>query len=48
MSVHNPLKVLHSHLEVNRTNIAFIGISNWELDAAKMGRFMVVSRPQPD
>lgn len=48
MSVHNPLKVLHSHLEVNRTNVAFIGISNWELDAAKMGRFMVVSRPLPD
>lgn len=48
MSVHNPLKVLHSKLEVNKTDIAFIGISNWELDASKMARFLVINRPIPD
>jgi hypothetical protein len=34
--VHNPLKVLHSKLEVHaEEKVAFIGISNDELDAAK-------------
>lgn len=46
--MHNPLKVLHSRLEVNQTELAFIGISNWELDASKMARFLVVNRPVPD
>ena len=45
-SKHNPLKVLHSKLEFHNPNpIAFIGISNDELDAAKMSRFMVLNRP---
>ena len=48
MSAHNPLKVLHDKLEVNRTKTAFIGISNWELDASKMSRFLVVYRPVAD
>jgi hypothetical protein len=48
LSVHNPLKVLHSRLEVNKTKVAFIGISNWELDASKMARFLVINRPLPD
>jgi len=48
LSVHNPLKVLHAKLEVNKTEIAFIGISNWELDASKMARFLVINRPIPD
>ena len=48
LSVHNPLKVLHSKLEVNQTKVAFIGISNWELDASKMARFLVISRPLPN
>ncbi len=47
ISIHNPLKVLHSHLE-SKNKISFIGISNWELDASKMGRFLVVARPLPD
>jgi len=28
--------------------LAFIGISNWELDAAKMSRFLVIARSNPD
>jgi hypothetical protein len=47
-SIHNPLKVLHSRLETNKKDLAFIGISNWELDAAKMSRFLVISRSNPD
>ena len=47
-SVHNPLKVLHSKLETNNKEIPFIGISNWELDSAKMSRFLVLSRSIPD
>jgi hypothetical protein len=35
-------------LEVGQTDIAFIGISNWELDASKMARFLVIHRPVPD
>jgi hypothetical protein len=38
------LKVLHAKLETNVKKIGFIGISNWELDAAKMSRFLVISR----
>lgn len=48
VSVHNPLKVLHAHLETNHNPLGFIGISNWSLDAAKMSRFLVISRPLPD
>ena len=44
ISPFNPLKVLHSFLELdykdNEANkkIAFVGISNWKLDASKMNR----------
>ena len=40
----NPLKALHAYLELDYKNInieeklAFVGISNWKLDAAKMNR----------
>ena len=39
----NPLKVLHSFLELDykkekEDEIAFVGISNWKLDASKMNR----------
>lgn len=56
----NPLKVLHSLLEprengvgitsydVKPLNVAFVGISNWELDAAKMNRAIHLARPEPD
>jgi hypothetical protein len=48
LSIHNPLKVLHAELEVDQKKVAFIGISNWELDASKMARFLVIHRPIPD
>ena len=48
-SVHNPLKVLHSKLEIHNENkVAFIGISNDELDPAKMSRFLILNRPAPN
>ena len=40
----NPLKALHTYLELDYKNtnldekLAFVGISNWKLDAAKMNR----------
>ncbi|XP_072022893.1 uncharacterized protein [Amphiura filiformis] len=46
----NPLKVLHSLLDPNKTgfpSVAVIGISNWTLDAAKMNRAVILSRPDP-
>ena len=42
-SSQNPLKILHSLLEPAR--VAFIGLSNWSLDAAKMNRAVHASRP---
>jgi len=45
--VHNPLKVLHSKLEDASEQVCFIGISNWELDLAKMSRFLVIERSTP-
>ena len=39
LSPHNPLKVLHSRLEP--PYVAFIGISNWTLDASKMNRVYI-------
>ena len=51
-SPNNPLKVIHSELEydLNEGNkkIAFVGISNWCLDASKMNRGLFLSIPQPD
>ena len=40
ISPNNPLKVIHSQLEYdeNEDKVAFIGISNWTLDASKMNR----------
>ena len=51
-SSNNPLKVLHSELEYDlnegRNKIAFVGISNWKLDASKMNRGIYLSIPEPD
>ena len=49
-SKNNPLKVLHSLLELSDgklPDVAFVGISNWSLDAAKMNRAIHLSRPEP-
>jgi len=48
LSKHNPLKVLHSLLEVENRDIGFVGISNWRLDASKMNRALYLARPDPD
>ena len=50
ISPNNPLKVIHSELEYddNKDKIAFVGISNWVLDAAKMNRAVYLSIPEPD
>ncbi|ETN98782.1 hypothetical protein RFI_38705, partial [Reticulomyxa filosa] len=45
-SPHNPLKILHQLLE--HPKIAFVGISNWSLDAAKMNRMIMHSIPLMD
>ncbi|ETO01347.1 hypothetical protein RFI_36094 [Reticulomyxa filosa] len=42
-SKHSPLKVLHHLLE--RPQIAFVGLSNWSLDAAKMNRVIIHQIP---
>ena len=51
-SPNNPLKVIHSELEYDLNEgvkkIAFVGISNWVLDASKMNRGLFLSIPQPD
>ena len=51
-SPHNPLKVIHSELEYDQNEgykkVAFVGISNWDLDAAKMNRGISISIPEPD
>lgn len=44
ISKNNPLKVLHSLLEGNNLEMAFVGISNWRLDASKMNRGVFVAR----
>ena len=45
ISKNNPLKVLHSLLEVDNVDISFVGISNWRLDASKMNRGIFLARP---
>jgi len=63
ISKNNPLKVIHSELEMNfdfenksddylfnkndQAKVAFLGISNWSLDASKMNRaiFNVIQEP---
>jgi hypothetical protein len=48
-SPHNPLKVLHSKLEINNeeNDVSFIGISNYALDLSKMSRFLILNRDSP-
>ncbi|CAF3395094.1 unnamed protein product [Rotaria sp. Silwood1] len=48
LSPHNPLKVLHSKLEVETCQYGFVGLSNWRLDASKMNRTLYLSCPDPD
>ncbi len=56
ISPYNPLKALHTYLELdyknqnNNEKLAFVGISNWKLDAAKMNRgiFLNVINPISD
>jgi hypothetical protein len=48
ISKHNPLKVLHSLLEMDNRSVGFVGISNWRLDASKMNRAVYLARPDPD
>jgi nucleoside-triphosphatase THEP1 len=48
ISKNNPLKILHSLLEPDNPVIAFVGISNWRLDASKMNRAVYLARPDPD
>ena len=51
-SPNNPLKVIHAELDEaldeGKNKIAFVGISNWKLDASKMNRGMQLSIPEPD
>ena len=51
-SPNNPLKVIHSELEYDLNEgdnkVAFVGISNWRLDASKMNRGIFISIPEPD
>ena len=51
-SPNNPLKVIHSELEYDQNEgdkkIAFVGISNWVLDASKMNRGISISIPEPN
>lgn len=47
LSPHNPLKVLHAELEIEKNRYGFVGLSNWRLDASKMNRALYVSVPDP-
>ena len=51
-SPNNPLKVIHAELEYDQNEgdkkIAFVGISNWILDASKMNRGISISIPEPN
>ena len=52
-NLNNPLKVLHTELEVeynmDKSNkIVFVGISNWKLDSAKMNRALYLLISDPD
>ena len=54
-SPNNLLKVLHSELEYdlnesehNENKVAFVGITNWGLDASKMNRGLFISIPEAD
>jgi hypothetical protein len=53
LSPFNPLKALHTFLELGYKNqniekkLAFVGISNWKLDAAKMNRGLYLNVINP-
>ena len=51
-SPNNPLKVIHAELEYDLNEgdkkVAFVGISNWALDASKMNRGLFLSIPDPE
>ena len=47
ISPNNPLKVIHSELD-GKQEVAFVGISNWVLDASKMNRAIHLSVQEPD
>ena len=58
-SIYNPLKVLHNKLDEyfnehmnlydnNKQKVDFIGITNWNLDAAKLNRALSLSVPDLD
>ncbi|CAM9898152.1 unnamed protein product [Sphacelaria rigidula] len=46
-SPHLPLKVLHKILDEAEEGETVVGISNWELDSAKMNRAVHLHRPAP-
>ena len=50
ISPNNPLKVIHSQLEYEKEDekLAFVGISNWTLDASKMNRGIYLAVSEPD
>ena len=48
ISNNNPLKVTHYELENEENKVAFIGISNWGLDASKMNRVIYIIGQEPD
>ena len=50
ISPNNPLKVIHSQLEYEKEEekLAFVGISNWTLDASKMNRGIYLAVSEPD
>ena len=48
LSPYNPLKVLHSELEIDQCKYGFIGLSNWSLDASKMNRMLYLASPDPE
>ena len=49
ISQNNPLKILHSLFDYDlNSQMGFIGISNWALDASKLSRVLYLARPEPD
>ncbi|CAF0807414.1 unnamed protein product [Didymodactylos carnosus] len=48
LSPYNPLKVLHSELEIENCKYGFVGITNYRLDASKMNRLLFLACPDPD
>jgi len=49
-SKNNPLKILHAELEPrdDKDKVAFIGISNYKIDASKANRGIFIARPDLD